>query len=57
MQSKLQMRNLRRDPELLRDGVELISKIEEATDASCGKPAGLDQALLLIGRKYRGAMQ
>jgi tetratricopeptide (TPR) repeat protein len=57
MQSKLQMRNLRRDPELLRDGVELISKIEETTNASCGKAAGLDQALLLIGRKHRGAMQ
>jgi tetratricopeptide (TPR) repeat protein len=57
MRSKLQLRNLRRDPELLRDGVELISKIEETTNASCGKAAGLDQVLLLIGRKYRGATQ
>jgi tetratricopeptide (TPR) repeat protein len=57
MQSKLQLRNLRRDPELLRAGVELISKIEEATNASCGEAAGLDRALLLIGRKYRGALQ
>jgi len=57
MQSKLQMRNLRRDPELLRDGVELISKIEETTNASCGKPTGLDEALLLLGRKYKAAMQ
>lgn len=57
MQSKLQLRNLRRDPELLREVVELISKIEETANASCGKPTGLDEALLLLGRKYKGAMQ
>jgi len=57
MQSKLQMRNLRRGPELLRAGMELISKIEETTNASCGEAEGLDRALLLIGRKYRGALQ
>jgi tetratricopeptide (TPR) repeat protein len=56
-QSKLQPRNLRRDPELLRAGMELIYKIEEATNVSCGEPAGLDRALLLIGRKHRGALQ
>ena len=56
-QSKLQPRNLRRDPELLRAGMELIYKIEEATNASCGEPAGLDRALLLIGRKHRGALR
>ena len=57
MQSKLQPRNLRRDPELLRAGMELIYKIEEATNVSCGEPAGLDRALLLIGRKHGGALQ
>jgi predicted Zn-dependent protease len=57
MQSKLQMRNLRRDPELLRSAMELISNIEEATNDSCGEPAGLDRALLLIARKHRGALQ
>jgi len=56
-QSKLQPRNLRRDPELLRTGMELIYKIEEATNVSCGEPAGLDRALLLIGRKHGGALQ
>ena len=57
MQSKLQPRNLRRDPELLGAGMELISKIEEATNAGCGEPTGLDHALLLIGRKHQGALQ
>jgi tetratricopeptide (TPR) repeat protein len=57
MQSKLQLKNLGRDPELVRDGVELISKIEETANTSCGNAAGLDEALLLIGRKYRGTMQ
>lgn len=57
MQSKLQPRNLRRDPELLRAGMELIYKIQEATSVSCGEPAGLDRALLLIGRKHSGALQ
>lgn len=57
MQPKLQPRNLRRDPELLRAGMELIYKIEEATRVNCGEPAGLDRALLLIGRKHGGALQ
>ena len=57
MQSKLQPRNLRRDPELLGAGMELISRIEEATNTSCGEPTGLDRALLLIGRKHQGALQ
>jgi tetratricopeptide (TPR) repeat protein len=55
MYSKLQLRNLRRDPELVGVGIELISKIEEATNIACGEPTGLDRALLLIGRKHQGA--
>ncbi len=57
MQSQLRSGNLRRDPELLRAGMELISNIEEATNASCGEPAGLDRALLLIGRKHQEALR
>jgi tetratricopeptide (TPR) repeat protein len=48
---------LRRDPELLRSAMELISKIEEATSLRCGEPEGLDRALLLIARKHRGVLQ
>jgi len=57
MQSKMQPKNLRRDPELLRSGMELVLRIEEATKGSCGEPTDLDEALLLIGRKHRGVLQ
>ena len=57
MQSKLKPGNLHRDPEMLGSAMELISKIEETTNTSCGEPSGLDRALLLIGRKHQGALQ
>lgn len=57
MQTKLTPKNLHRDPELLRSGMALIYKIEEAGRLSCGEPKGLDQALLLIGRRHRGTLQ
>jgi tetratricopeptide (TPR) repeat protein len=44
--------NLRDDPELLAAGAELVFKIEETTSQTCGGPGGLDQALLLAGRKH-----
>ena len=53
----LRPRNLTRDPELLRSGVELIYRIEEAAGKGCGEPSELDRALLLIGRKRAGAEQ
>ena len=43
------------DSELTRSGVELIYKIEKAVSVACGKPEGLDEALLLIGQKHIGA--
>ncbi|MDQ6801544.1 MAG: tetratricopeptide repeat protein [Acidobacteriota bacterium] len=43
---------LREDPELLRAGAEVVFKIEETTSQTCGEPVGLDEALLLIGRKH-----
>ncbi len=45
---------LRQDPELVRTGADLVFKIEEKGIGSCGEPQGLDHALLLIGRKYKG---
>jgi Flp pilus assembly protein TadD len=44
--------NLREDPELLAAGADLVLKIEETTSQTCGKPVGLDEALLLAGRKH-----
>ena len=57
IQGKLQPKNLQQDPELLRAGMELICKIEEATRNSCGDPVALDRALLLVCRKHSGALQ
>jgi len=49
---KITPQNLREDPELLAAGVELVFKIEETTSQTCGKPEGLDEALLLAGRQH-----
>lgn len=43
---------LREDPELLATGADLVFKIEESTRQTCGEPVGLDQALLLAGRRH-----
>lgn len=51
---KITPENLREDPELLAAGAELVFKIEETTSQTCGKPVGLDEALLLAGRKHGG---
>jgi tetratricopeptide (TPR) repeat protein len=54
MRPKL-LRDARVDSEVLRAGLGLIYRIEEATSKNCGKAEALDQALLLIGRKHTEA--
>ena len=54
MRPQLKVAKLRRDADLLDSAVDLIGRIEEAARVDCGEPEGLDRALLLIGRKYRG---
>ena len=49
---KITPQNLRDDPELLAAGAELVFKIEETASQTCEKPVGLDEALLLAGRKH-----
>jgi tetratricopeptide (TPR) repeat protein len=56
MKPQIKTHAQRPDPETLESGVDLIAKMEEAVSNRCGEPQGLDHALLLIGRKYRGAM-
>jgi tetratricopeptide (TPR) repeat protein len=41
-------RSLSLNPDLLENAVDLVSRIEQATDKSCGPPTGLDWALLQI---------
>lgn len=50
--TKVTPESLRQDPELLAAGADLVLKIEETTSQTCGKPVGLDEALLLAGRKH-----
>ncbi len=52
MRPKLSARKLLDDPQLVRSGLRLISRIEEATNAKCGEAAGIDEALLLIVRRH-----
>jgi tetratricopeptide (TPR) repeat protein len=55
MRRALDATSRNRDPELVQNGAELVFRVEEAASRSCGEPAGLDLALLLIGRKHGGA--
>ncbi len=41
------------EPDRLDDTMDLVVAVEEKTRASCGEPAGVDRALLLIGRDRR----
>ena len=52
MLPKITPENLREDPELLAAGAELVFQIEEKSSQTCGQPVGLDEALLLAGRKH-----
>jgi tetratricopeptide (TPR) repeat protein len=48
---------LQRNSDLLMRTLELVFEIEELTARDCGRPAGVDLALLLIARKRGGAEQ
>jgi tetratricopeptide (TPR) repeat protein len=54
---RLKPKTLQKDPEAIRDAVDLIYRIEHTIDASCGPVQGSDKALLLIGRKHIGTLQ
>ncbi|MGK2858211.1 MAG: tetratricopeptide repeat protein [Thermoanaerobaculia bacterium] len=52
MRSAITVGALRRDPDLVQAGADLVFSIEETAAAWCGEPRGADLALLLIGRKH-----
>ncbi|MGA2746495.1 MAG: hypothetical protein ABSE44_17505 [Candidatus Sulfotelmatobacter sp.] len=45
---------LRRDPDLVEAGMDLVFEIERETSATCGTPSGADAALLLIAKLHEG---
>lgn len=49
--------HLRSDPELLNQAMAQVFQMENTAARACGAPAGLDEALLLIGKKHLGGEQ
>jgi len=45
---------LRRNPDLVEEAMDLVFEIERQSNATCGPPAGEDLALLLISRLHEG---
>ena len=54
LKPRLLLRTLQREPELQDVAMDLIYRTLQAGGRSCGAPSTLHQALLIIGRSYRG---
>jgi predicted Zn-dependent protease len=54
MKPNLQIERIRRDPDLVRSGLDLIYRMETATSTACGEASGMDKALLLIAGMHNG---
>lgn len=55
LKTQVNLRSLSKSPDLRRQAMQLVFQIENATAASCGEqPTGLDQALILIGKRRGG---
>ncbi|MBZ5642625.1 MAG: tetratricopeptide repeat protein [Acidobacteriia bacterium] len=54
LRERATLRLLTRDPELRKEAMQLVFRIETATANSCGQPSGMDRALLLIGQRHEG---
>lgn len=53
---QLRIQSFRRNPDLMRSGLDLIYRMEQATNLLCGEPVGLDEAAILIAQRH-GAHQ
>ena len=56
-QDRLDAKESTQDPEVIRDAMDLIYRVESAVDQNCAPVQGPDKALLLIGRKHLGTLQ
>lgn len=56
LRPKLEIQSLRRNQDLLRSGLGLAYRMEQATNETCGEPPGQDEAVILIARRH-GAQQ
>ncbi len=55
MKPRMTEGELRRDPDLVEAGMDLVFEIERETSATCGTPSGADAALLLIAKLHEGS--
>jgi len=55
MNPRMTEEELRRDPDLVEAGMDLVFEIERETSATCGTPSGADAALLLIAKLHEGS--
>ena len=54
MKPRITEQQLRRNPDLVEQAMELVFEIERQTSATCGVPTGEDLALLLISKLHEG---
>jgi tetratricopeptide (TPR) repeat protein len=54
LKPRISEQELRRNPDLVEEAMDLVFEIERQTSATCGTPAGTDLALLLIAKLHEG---
>src|SRR5579862_51162 len=54
MKPTVSQQELRRNPDLAEEAMDLVFEIERQTSANCGTPGEADQALLLISQSHEG---
>ncbi len=54
LKPRISEQELRRNPDLVEEAMDLVFEIERQTSATCGTPTGTDLALLLIAKLHEG---
>ncbi len=54
LKPRISEEELRRNPDLVEQAMDLVFEIERQTNATCGTPTGADLALLLIAKLHEG---
>ena len=54
MKPRIRPQELQRNPDLAEQAMDVVFEIERQTSATCGPPAGADEALLLISQSHEG---
>jgi Tfp pilus assembly protein PilF len=54
LQKRVNLSSLQSDPELRKEAMVFVSRIEKVTSQICGPPTGIDQALRLLENQHEG---